>query len=113
MLYSKKLITHDELMPEEETTVKKVLIGILLFAFLVCNAPGPVEIDAEGATTENSDRDKFAPYLTIALRSVSNGHYVTCNIGAKNGNGKYEKYDNPDMDVIYYGKISLQDQRYG
>ena len=45
MLYSKKLITHDELMPEEETTAKKVLIGILLFAFLMCNAPGPVEED--------------------------------------------------------------------
>ena len=38
---------------------------------------------------------------TIALQATSNGCYITCDVGAKNGDGRYTetKMDNPDLNV--------------
>lgn len=43
--------------------------------------------------------DKYKPYPIIALKSVTNGKYVTCDIGGKDKDGKYTKYNNPDFYV--------------
>ena len=41
--------------------------------------------------------DKYAPYPVIALKSKSNGCYVTCDIGARGSDGKYEHFNEPEL----------------
>ncbi|SEG23200.1 Lipase (class 3) [Eubacterium ruminantium] len=43
--------------------------------------------------------EEYLPYPTVALKARSNGCYVTCDIGSKDSEGKYTKYDKPDMNV--------------
>lgn len=43
--------------------------------------------------------DKYRPYKLIALKAKSNNCYVSCDIGEKEGNGKYSHYDDPTIRV--------------
>ena len=74
--------------------------------------------------------DKYKPYPVVALKSTTNGKYVSCDIGGKNGEGKYDQITNPIFyvtseevhayEMFYYiqlsnGQVALQnimDKRY-
>ena len=43
--------------------------------------------------------EKYPPYPTIALQSKSTGCYITCDIGAKKDDGKYERFDEPTLRI--------------
>lgn len=55
--------------------------------------------------------DRYKPYRTIALKSKSNGCYVTCDIGGKNANDEYEHFNEPElhMDATKIGAYEMFD----
>ena len=41
----------------------------------------------------------YSPYKTIALQATSTGCFITCDVGAKDGDGRYSKMDAPDLNA--------------
>ena len=46
-----------------------------------------------------TDNTGIPHYYTIALQATSTGCYITCDVGAKNGVGRYTKMDAPDLNA--------------
>ena len=59
----------------------------------------------DGQTQKAEIIEKYYPYPTIAIRSVTNNCYLQCDIGARRTGAldpqknKYEKYDSPDIRI--------------
>ena len=45
------------------------------------------------------DQGTFSPYNTVALQSVSTGCFITCDVNAKNDEGRYPRMDDPNLNV--------------
>ena len=73
-----------------------IVIFILSLVYILT----PLNVEADGDSTEiNYPSSCFpVPYKTIALKSDTNGCYLTCDIGSKK-DGKYEKFNNSEIKV--------------
>ena len=57
----------------------------------------PLYEEAEGLDPTPWSYYKYKPYKIVALKSKSNGCYVTCDIGSKNDKDEYEHFDEPEL----------------
>lgn len=67
------------------------------YAEQYANKNGIPFVDLNGMSWDN--QGTYSPYKTIALQAASTGHYITCDIGAKDGNGKYPYMNDPDLNA--------------
>ena len=87
--------------------MKKIVSFFTAFALVFALAaflPGGAEVFESVLSYDDEDESSLAacfpmPYKVVALKSHTNGCYVTCDIGTRSDFSKYSKMDDPDLNV--------------